>query len=121
MKDFYKDDDDIIANVGEYFKYRPMESSYLQHLMNIGALGRLQGDTGINFSTFLHDPNRFMKVYEDKLKFKDYLAEHPDLRKNTSLFSTSYNKGYNDYGIGTITASDELKDFINNIQLKKLE
>lgn len=119
VKDFYKDDDDIIANVGEYFKYRPMESSYLQHLMNIGALGRLQGDVGINFSPFLHDSSRFMKVYEDKLKFKDYLSEHPDLRKNTSLFSTSYNKGYNDYGIGTITASDELKDFINNIQLKK--
>ena len=118
-ENFYKDDDDIIVNVGEYFKYRPMESSYLQHLMNIGALGRLQADTGINFSTFLHDPNRFMKVYEDKLKFKDYLSEHPSLRKNTNLFSTSYNEGYRDYGIGTITASDELKDFINNIQLKK--
>lgn len=118
-ENFYKDDDDIIANIDEHFKYSPMESLYLHHLMDIGAVDRLRGDTGVNFSTFLHDPSRFMKVYEDKLKFEDYLSKHPSLRKNINLFSTSYNKNYRDYGIGTVTASDELKDFINNIQLKK--
>lgn len=119
QENFYKDDDDIIANIDEHFKYSPMESLYLHHLMDIGAVDRLRDDTGVNFSKFLHDPSRFMKVYEDKLKFKDYLSKHPSLRKNINLFSTSYNKNYRDYGIGTVTASDELKDFINNIQLKK--
>lgn len=119
QENFYKDDDDIIANIDEHFKYSPMESLYLHHLMDIGEVDRLRDDTGVNFSKFLHDPSRFMKVYEDKLKFKDYLSKHPSLRKNINLFSTSYNKNYRDYGIGTVTASDELKDFINNIQLKK--
>lgn len=119
QENFYKDDDDIIANIDEHFKYSPMESLYLHHLMDIGAVDRLRDDTGVNFSKFLHDPSRFMKVYEDKLKFKDYLSKHPSLGKNINLFSTSYNKNYRDYGIGTVTASDELKDFINNIQLKK--